>query len=330
MKVNDKLFFYEEQVKAKGSIHLRPDENFFSFEFAALNYTQPERQQYAYMLEGFDKDWIVAGNRRYVSYTNVPGGDYVFKVKTIDTGRENMIRIPLSIATPFYRTLWFYTLTFLLLVFILYLVYNARMQRHEQIHQLQTKAQLLEKEKALVMYESLKQQLNPHFLFNSLTSLNSLIVNDQKAAKNFLEQLSAIYRYILKSREHELVPLSNEIDFVNTYIQLQKTRFKEALQVSIDIDEEAKTCKIVPVTLENLVENAIKHNILDKDTPLNICVYTESDYVVVKNNLQKKKIVQTSNKQGLHNMKTLYGYLIDKPMIIEENEQYFLVKIPLI
>jgi LytS/YehU family sensor histidine kinase len=260
----------------------------------------------------------------------VPGGDYVFKVKTIDTGRENMIRIPLSIATPFYRTLWFYTLTFLLLVFILYLVYNARMQRHEQIHQLQTKAQLLEKEKALVMYESLKQQLNPHFLFNSLTSLNSLIVNDQKAAKNFLEQLSAIYRYILKSREHELVPLSNEIDFVNTYIQLQKTRFKEALQVSIDIDEEAKTCKIVPVTLENLVENAIKHNILDKDTPLNICVYTESDYVVVKNNLQKKKIVQTSNKQGLHNMKTLYGYLIDKPMIIEENEQYFLVKIPLI
>lgn len=332
MKVNDQPFYYEELLKNHHNIPLRSSQNFFSFEFASLNYTHPEKQQYAYMLEGFDKDWILAGSRRYVSYTNMPGGSYTFKVKTISQNKANetVISIPLVVATPYYRSYWFYVLMLVLIAFIMYMVYNARIQRHKRIHELETKAQILEKEKALVMYEGLKQQLNPHFLFNSLTSLNSLIVNDQKAAKDFLEQMSAIYRYILKSREYEMVLLSNEISFVSTYIQLQKTRFKDALQVTIDIDEEARSCKIVPVTLQNLVENAIKHNILDRETPLKIWVYSENDYLIVKNNLQKKKIVQTSNQQGLRNMKTLYGYLTSKPLVIEEDESYFSVKVPLV
>jgi sensor histidine kinase YesM len=102
------------------------------------------------------------------------------------------------------------------------------------------------------------------------------------------------------------------------------------LQVSINTNEELHSCKIVPVTLQNLIENAIKHNIIDKDSPLVIELFTEDEYIVVRNNLQKKKIVETSNRQGLRSMKALYGYLTSKPMVIAEDEQFFTVKIPLI
>jgi LytS/YehU family sensor histidine kinase len=195
---------------------------------------------------------------------------------------------------------------------------------------LETKAQTLEKEKTRVMYESLKQQLNPHFLFNSLTSLSGLIEIDQQLAGNFLKQMSKIYRYILKNRDSETVTLREEIEFVQSYINLQKTRFKEGLQVKTNVYEACLLKKIPPVTLQNMVENAIKHNIIDTDTPLVIYIFTENDYLVIKNNLQKKHVVETSNKQGLANLESLYRYLSDKPMLIEENEKEFMIKIPLI
>ena len=198
------------------------------------------------------------------------------------------------------------------------------------MHRLQSRAQLLEKEKTLVMYESLKQQLNPHFLFNSLTSLSGLIETDQKMAGNFLEQMSKIYRYILKNRDSEVVTLREEINFVQVYINLQKTRFKDGLQVFIDINPEDAHRKIAPVTLQNLIENAIKHNIIDVESPLRIDIFTENDYLVVRNNLQKKNVVETSNKQGLINLESLYQYLSSKPLLIEEDEKLFTIKVPLI
>lgn len=332
MQVNGKAFYFEEALKSKGVISLAPAQNYFSFEFAALNYIHPEKQQYAYMLEGVDEDWIQAGNRRFVSYTNVPGGDYTFKVKTFEPGygKEAIVSIPLSIATPFYKTIWFYALLAFITAAILYALHRNRVAHHNKVFGLETKAQRLEKEKALVMYEGLKQQLNPHFLFNSLTALNSLILKDQHTARNFLERLSDTFRYILKSRDRELVGLTEEIAFAETYIQLQKTRFKETLQVNINVSDEYATHKIVPVTIQNLVENATKHNILDNETPLVIDIFTRDGYIIVRNNLQKKKIVETSNKQGLRNLKTLYGYLTDQPVIIEDTGEAFAVHIPLI
>lgn len=333
MQVNDKPFYFEEALAKDKTVFLKPNQNYFSFEFAALDYKHPEKEHYTYMLEGFDKAWIFSGNRRYVSYTNMSGGDYVFKVKgsTDKTfTKASEIQIAIHVGTPFYKQPWFYILLFAVAFGTLYWFYKARIRYHQQMHQLQSKAQLLEKEKALVMYESLKQQLNPHFLFNSLTSLNSLIVWEPQKAKQFLEQMSKIYRYILKSNNSELVPLADEIKFVETYIKLQKTRFGDGLQVTMSVADSDRTCKIVPVTLQNLFENAIKHNSTDKETPLCIHVESENGYVVVRNNLQKRGLVETSNKQGLHNMKTLYRYLTDKPFLIQEDEAFFTVKIPLI
>ena len=142
--------------------------------------------------------------------------------------------------------------------------------------------------------------------------------------------MSKIYRYILKSGDSETVRLKEELDFVSTYINLQKTRFEDGLQVVINVDEESMRKKIPPVTLQNMVENAIKHNVVDNDSPLIIQITIEADYIVVKNNLQRKNVVETSNKQGLKNLKSLYSYLSSKPLIIEEDEKEFRIKIPLI
>lgn len=191
-------------------------------------------------------------------------------------------------------------------------------------------AQLLEKEKTVVMYENLKQHLNPHFLFNSLTSLGSLIRINPKEAGEFLDTMSKVYRYILKNKDNETVPLGEELKFVALYIQLQKTRFGEGLKIDIDISEEFMHRRIAPVTLQNLVENAIKHNIADIEEPLVINLYTEDDYLVVKNRLNRKNYVETSNQQGLKSMVSLYRFLADRPMIIEDAGDTWSVKIPLI
>ncbi len=332
-RVKDKEYYYEAQLKNKGKIFLDASENLFTFEFAVLDFSQSDDRQYAYMLEGFDKTWINAGSRRYASYTNIPGGKYTFKVRALNAyGDANsaVISIPMHIGQPFYTTWWFIGLLVLSVGGLLYLFYRFRLEKQREILLLQTKAQALEKEKTQVQYENLKQHLNPHFLFNSLTSLSSLIRIDQKMASDFLDAMSRIYRYILQSKDSELVSLKDEIRFIQTFIGLQKTRFAEGLDIKLRIEEEYFHSKIVPVTLQNLIENAIKHNIVDSDTPLVIELFVDNGYLLVRNNMQKKKFVETSNKQGLDNLLSLYKYLSDRPMVIEEDEQYFTVKIPLI
>ena len=188
----------------------------------------------------------------------------------------------------------------------------------------------LEKDKTEIQYQNLINHLNPHFLFNSLTSLNSLIMTEPKEASKFLQKLSLIYRYILQNKDKEMVSLGQELDFVNHYVILQKSRFDEGLQINIDVDTDCLLYRIVPVTLQNLFENAIKHNSIEEDNPLIISVFVNNEFLFVKNNLQLKKFVDTSNKQGLKNLKNLYKYLSNKPLEIIETENEFMVKIPLL
>jgi len=314
------------------SIRLQPEENFFSLEMTALNYVNARQSWYAYKLEPFDKDWIYTRDR-LVNYTNVPGNDYIFHYKASadnnnwDVAEKTLL---IHIGTVYYKTWWFRLLLLLLTVAVLYTLYRLRFRQKERLHILQTKAYWLEKEKTQVMYESLKQQLNPHFLFNSLTSLSSLITTNPPDAKRFLDKMSKIYRYILKNRDSEVVSLAEEIKLADTYTQLQQTRFKKGLLVNMVVGEEHLHRKIAPVTLQNLIENAIKHNIIDEETPLVINISVHDDYLVVQNNAQKKTFVETSNKQGLANMRSLYHYLSGKPVVITEDNHFFIVKIPLI
>jgi len=188
----------------------------------------------------------------------------------------------------------------------------------------------LEKEKAIVQYDNLKNQLNPHFLFNSLTSLNSLIFENPQLASEFLQQLSRVYRYVLENKDKTLVTLSTEEKFISNYIKLLMSRFESGLKVNVDVKDADRDKRILPVTLQILVENAIKHNIISKESPLQIDIYSDADYLVVKNNLQVKHIMEDSNKQGLENLRNLYHILIEKEIVIEKTASCFSVKIPLI
>lgn len=192
------------------------------------------------------------------------------------------------------------------------------------------KTERLEKEKSQVQFDNLKNQLNPHFLFNALTSLNSLIFEDQKLASAFLQQLSKVYRYVLQNKHKNFVLLATELDFISHYVLLLETRFAGALKINFQVSDDAKEKAIVPVTLQILIENAIKHNIVDKEKKLTIDVLTVGDYLVVSNNLQARRTVEASNKQGLDNLRSLYKFLTDKPVVIEPTAERFYVKIPLI
>jgi LytS/YehU family sensor histidine kinase len=213
---------------------------------------------------------------------------------------------------------------------LVYAFMKFRSSQSSKIHLLQVQSSRLEKDKTEIQYQNLINHLNPHFLFNSLTSLKSLIKTKPKEAANFLQKLSLIYRYILQNKDKEVVSLEQEIAFVRNYIDLQKSRFEDGLEIIIDVKEEYLNSGIVPVTLQNLFENAIKHNTLEDDKPLIINVFIEKNSVIVKNNLQKKDFVETSNKLGLESLKNLYKYLTTKPLEAIETKDAFIVKIPLL
>ncbi len=193
-----------------------------------------------------------------------------------------------------------------------------------------TRAIHLEKEKAQVQFDNLKNQLNPHFLFNSLTSLDSLIQENPELARQFLQQLSKVFRYVLQHKDKGLVPLYTELDFIKNYVFLLHTRFENHLTIDFHIPEESLDKKIAPVTLQILVENALKHNIISQERPLHIHICADDTFLKVENNFQPKKQVETSNRQGLQNLKTLYSFLIDTPFKTIEHNGKFVAYVPLI
>lgn len=329
----ERKFFNEETTLHE--LYLSPDKTSFSFQFTALNYKNPNYTYFAYKLDGFEDEWHYTTSYQ-VSYSNMPAGEYTFLLKASDS-KTNWENIPAKevkvyLDEFFYKTLWFKSLVLLLIAGLVLRFYQYRTSQQRQLYELKAKTQALEKEKATAMFENLKQQLNPHFLFNSLTSLSGLIELDKNVASKFLNQMSVIYRYILKNADAETVSLQEEIDFVKRYINIQTTRFNEGFKVNMDIPDEYFDKKIAPVTLQNMIENAIKHNIIDKKRPLVIDIFVENNlYLVVKNNVQRKTIVETSNKKGLIQFVTLYKYLSRLPVIIDESdENIFQIKIPFI
>jgi ligand-binding sensor domain-containing protein len=318
-----------EEIK---KLDLRYHQNFFSLEMIALNYENPEKIYYAYKLEPFNKDWVYTRDRN-VSFTNVPGGNYTFYYKaTMDPSDWNVTaqELHIHIGTVFYKTWWFLLLGISLVAATIYLIYSYRFRQARRMMKLQLQATRLEKDKTEIQYQNLINQFNPHFLFNSLTSLNSLIYENRELASEFLEQLSTVYRYLLTHKETQLVTLQEEKEFVGHYIHLLKTRFGNALSVRIDIPASLLKKKIVPVSFQLLIENAIKHNIADEEMPLLISFTADERYLYVTNNLQRKAYVENSNRKGLESLQTLYKYLSLLPFIIEEENDHFTIKLPLL
>jgi two-component system, LytTR family, sensor kinase len=187
-----------------------------------------------------------------------------------------------------------------------------------------------EREKTLMQYHNLRNQVNPHFLFNTLTSLDGLVQQDPKLASRFIRHLAKVYRYVLEHKENEVVNLQTELDFIEHYSSLLKIRYGEALQIEIDIVESARDQGIVMVTLQLLIDNALKHNIVQNDRPLYISITCQKGYLEVKNNKQIRRQIESSNGQGLAQLQQLYQFLSEKPVQILDGDLFFKVQIPLL
>ena len=183
---------------------------------------------------------------------------------------------------------------------------------------------------ANAQFESLKNQLDPHFLFNSLNVLSALIDENPDQAQKFTSSMSKIYRYVLEQKDKELVTVLDEIEFAKTYCNLLKTRFEDSVDFEFDVLKEDEQKLVVPLSLQLLLENCIKHNFATSSKPLIIKVYSEGSYLSVKNNLQKREQLKESAGIGLSNIVQRYSLLTDQNVFVEESPQDFKVKIPVL
>lgn len=206
-----------------------------------------------------------------------------------------------------------------ILVFtICYLVQSTRLSR-------------LQLSRSEYQYERLKQQINPHFLFNSLNILDFLVQEQQtERASSFIRKLANIYRYMLRNDEKPLVKISEELDFTKMYIDLLRERFIEGMVFVIDVDENLYDKSIVPCSLQLLVENATKHNIVSAESPLTIKIKCDGEYITVSNNLQERTHGQPSTHLGLANIRRQYMDITRREIFVEKTENEFIVKLPII
>lgn len=189
--------------------------------------------------------------------------------------------------------------------------------------------QKLREENLIFQNETLKNQVNPHFLFNSLNTLSSLLNTQPEVAEKFINRLSSIYRYFLENSSRDRVPLEAELSFIRDYFYLHKIRDDEKIQLEVKVNEPGNF-EILPISLQGLIENAIKHNKATREDPLRIIIYIEGQHIVVKNNLQKMATLIRSTGIGLKNLAERVRLKSGRDLIIEETSNCFLVKLPLL
>ncbi|MBN2774407.1 MAG: histidine kinase, partial [Prolixibacteraceae bacterium] len=193
-----------------------------------------------------------------------------------------------------------------------------------------SESEKIKSEALSLKYQVLQNQVNPHFLFNSLNILGSLIDIDTEKAKEFTRGLSHFYRDVLHFKDQDIISLKEEIEFVRKYIYLQQIRFGKSLEVEIIANENIKG-NVIPLSLQTLVENAIKHNEISQANPLSIVIAITDDYeLIVENNSQPKNVTEAGSGTGLKNLAGRYEFLTGKEVVITQNEKYFRVKLPLI
>lgn len=179
-------------------------------------------------------------------------------------------------------------------------------------------------------YKSLKSQIDPHFLFNSLNVLTSLIGENPKLAEKFTTKLSKVYRYVLEQKNKDLIELDEELHFAKTYMELLKMRFENAVSFEIPEKSSDSEYKILPLSLQLLLENTIKHNVVSEENPLKVSIYEDNGYLVVSNNFNPKTIMENGTKIGLKNIIDRYHLITLKKVLVEKNSENFIVKLPLL
>jgi ligand-binding sensor domain-containing protein len=302
------------------------NENNLSFSFTGFYFSDPSRVSYQYKLEGYNNEWQSTKDG-YVNFPKLQPGTYTFRVRSSVTGNFNNASeasYVFTIKKPFWRTWWFLLLSIASVTAILISIIKAREAEVQKIQQLKT-------EKLKSQYETLKNQVNPHFLFNSFNTLLNVIDEDPNKAAVYVEHLSDFYRSIVNMRDKDVIPLADEIRIIEHYFFIQKKRFGNALQFVNEVTEqEAAAYSIPPLTLQLLAENAVKHNAISKDKPLTLRLSISNNQLQVQNNINEKLNAEKGEGLGLQNIKNRFLLIAGKEVTIENTDNTFIVSLPLI
>ncbi len=300
------------------------DQNYFIFDFTGLWYADPDAVKYRFKLDGFDPVWKTAKDH-FASYPNLAPGRYTFRVQSTEHGRFEgtpEAAFAFLIRQPIWARWWFLVLAAGGTVAAVFWFFRERIGRIQRLEQLK---------KAAVesQFSALKSQINPHFLFNSFNTLIALIEENPGLAVRYVEHLSDFYRRMMVYRERDLISLEEEMVLVKDFSFLLKKRFEDNFNLVARVDGQAGS--IMPLTLQILVENAVKHNIISKAKPLTVEIFTEGgDFVVVRNNLQRKIQPDASTNFGLASLTNRYRLLGERAVEVAEEGGFFTVRVPLL
>jgi hypothetical protein len=301
------------------------DQHNLGIHFNAIDFLHPDDVQFQYMLEGLGNTWITTKDR-YVNFPKLPPGHYTFKLRAASNGAFEQAKVTtysFTISKPFYQRIWFILLASAALAALVWTLirYREKQQRHlQQVQQAHLQSQL----------ETLKNQVSPHFFFNSLNTLMALIEENTAAALSYTAHLSDFFRKIVQYRNEETIPLKDELALVEDYLFIQQQRFGPALKLHCYIPEFIiQRSRIAPLTLQMLVENAIKHNAFTAANPLVIEISAEKDWLIVSNNLRPKLTQEAGEGMGLQNIQHRYKLLTGRDIMIAQDKEVFAVSIPL-
>ncbi len=266
-KIFDKPYSKNINPAYLKEVQLSYKENFFSFDFSAMDFANKNPKQYSYILEGVDKDWIDAGTRKYVGYTNIGGGKYRFRLRAKNEGgtwSEEEAQLKISISPPFWETWWFWTLTIITILAVINLIHKTKIKQIRREENLKTE---FNKQLAEVEMKALRAQMNPHFLFNSLNAIKFYVLKRSKEkAADYLTDFSKLIRLVLQNSSQQLIPLADELEALNLYITIEQLRFDEQFDFEIILDDqiEPEHFLIPPLLFQPYAENAIWHGLMHK------------------------------------------------------------------
>ncbi|MBP6334268.1 MAG: histidine kinase [Bacteroidia bacterium] len=320
------ISLYLEPLNSFESSVFKHDQNNFSFDYHATWYTDPNRISYSYNLEGYSDKWQVTKDQT-VNYPKLPPGDYVFHVKASLNNRfesASEATFKFTIKSPLWQQAWFRILLSLGIVMMAWLIVRRRELRLR-------KQEKEEKEKIEFQFETLRSQVNPHFLFNSFNTLITVIEKDPHLAVEYVEHLSAFFRNIVGYKDLAMIPLSEELSLLKNYLFIQTKRFGTNLNLKTEINEDlSNKLFIPPLTLQLLAENAIKHNAVSHESPLTIELSIRNEHLEVRNNINPKYKVEESTRMGLQNIINRYKILTSGAVEIKNDTKFFSVSVPLL
>jgi ligand-binding sensor domain-containing protein len=301
-------------------------QNSFTIAFNGLYYTAPEQVVYQYKLEGYNSEWVSTRDRK-VSFAKLPPAKYKFRVRSslsMNFEGSSEASYEFVIEKPLWQRWWF--ILFCVVGTSLAVWWYVRRRERHLKH-----LQKLEQEKVQFQFQVLRNQVNPHFLFNSFNTLISTIEDDPKMAVEYVEHLSEFFRNIVNYRDKDVISLKEELGLLENYIFLQQKRYGSNLQLTIDVPEDLQSeIFIPPLTLQLLTENAIKHNAVSRETPLLVSVFTNAEFLVVKNNINPRRSKQAGAGMGLQNIISRYNLLGSKKVIVNNTGEFFIVSLPIL